>query len=75
MPAISLATAQAQLTLWIEADTAVASGQSYTIGSRSLTRASAAEITEKIKFWQSKCASLARGGGVRIRRVLPRDGV
>lgn len=71
---MTLAVAQEMLDLWIGADRAVASGQSYTIGGRSLTRANAQEITEKIKFYSSLVGSLSRGnGGARIRAVILRD--
>lgn len=60
------------LNLWIAADEAVANGQSYSIGGRSLTRANAREITEKIKFWENRLTKIQRGG-MTVRRVLPRD--
>lgn len=44
-------TAQAHLDDWLAADRAVAGGQSYTIGSRSLTRANAEEIRQQIQYW------------------------
>ena len=68
MAGITLAQAQAQLTTWLAADTAVASGQAYTIGGRSLSRANAKEIRENIQFWDSKVQKLSRGG-IRIRTV------
>ena len=37
MAGITLAQAEAKLAEWLAADTAVAAGQSYTIGGRSLT--------------------------------------
>lgn len=68
MAGITLAQAQAQLEAWIVADTAVASGQSYSIGGRSLSRANAAEITNKIDFWERKVVALSRSsGGARVR--------
>jgi hypothetical protein len=73
MAGITLADAQAQLTAWLAASTAVASNQSYTIGSRSLTRADAREIREQIKFWDSQVKRLAdsAGGGIRVRGITP----
>jgi hypothetical protein len=70
MAGITLAQAEAQLAAWIDASTAVATGQSYTIGGRSLTRANAAEIRESISFWDEKVQSLTRGGRA-IRGVTP----
>lgn len=58
--AISLSQATAQLALWLDADAATATGQSYTINGRSLTRANATEITDKIQYWSKVEASLQR---------------
>lgn len=72
MAGITLATAQAQLDLWLAADAAVASGQSYSIKDRSLTRADAGEITQKIEYWNGwvqKLQRAARGRG-RTRYVV-----
>lgn len=73
MAGITLDQAEAQLAIWLAADTAVASGQSYTIGSRSLTRANAGEISTKIDYWNNKVQQLSRGGngGMRVRGVTP----
>ena len=62
MAGITLAQAETQLAAWLAADTAVASGQSYSIGGRSLTRANAKEIRENIAFWDARVQSLSRGG-------------
>ncbi len=62
MAGITLAQAEAKLTLWMEADDAVAKGQSYTIGGRSLSRANAAEIRSNIDYWEAKIQRLTRGG-------------
>jgi hypothetical protein len=62
MAGITLAQAQAQLALWLAADAAVASGQSYAMGEKSLTLANAGEIRKNIDFWLSKCSSLSQTG-------------
>ena len=67
MAGITLTQAQAKLDLWMEAEEAVARNQSYSINGRSLTRADAGEITEKIKFWESKVVNLQRGAAGRSR--------
>lgn len=72
MAGITLAQAEAALAQWIAADQAVASGQSYSIKDRSLSRADAAEITRKIEYWDNKVkmlSRLARGRG-RTRYVV-----
>lgn len=73
MSGMTQTQAQTLLDAWIAADLAVANGQSYTIGGRSLTRANAAEITEKIKFYSGLVAELGRGGSMTVRRAIPRD--
>ncbi|MGE4268231.1 MAG: DUF6148 family protein [Deferribacterales bacterium] len=49
--AISKATAQEMLDLWLKADKAVALNQEYKIGDRTYTRADADVITEKITYY------------------------
>lgn len=72
MAGITLDQAEAQLAVWLAADSAVASGQSYTIGIRSLTRANAKEISEKIDYWENKVQKLSSGtGGIRLRGITP----
>lgn len=73
MAGITLAQAEAQLTVWVNAMTAVASGQSYSIGSRSLTRANLTEIRETIDYWDAKVKNLtaSAAGRNRTRYVVP----
>lgn len=62
--AITLAEATAHLATWVAADTAVAKGQSYTIGDRTLTRAHVSEIRNQIQYWskiESKLQRIANG--------------
>ena len=67
MAGITLAQAEAQLTLWLAADEAVASGQSYSIKDRSLTRADAKDISAKIDYWQGWVNRLSRRSSGRQR--------
>ena len=62
MAGITLAQAEAQLASWLAADTAVAEGQAYSIGGRSLTRADARSIRENISFWDAQVRRLNQGG-------------
>lgn len=74
MTAWTLVQAQAHLDAWLAADTAVASGQSYSIGGRSLTRADAAKIAERIAFWSREVERLTNSRtGLRVQRIVPRD--
>jgi hypothetical protein len=73
-PAISLGEARSQLSAWLTASRAIAAGQSYSIGNRSLTRANAQYIKEQIEFWEGRVNILASGSsGPRAFRVVPRD--
>ena len=47
---ISMETAQKHLDAWLDAEIAVTNGQSYTIGTRTLTRASLSEIRNQIQY-------------------------
>lgn len=77
MAGITLETAQKHLDVWLEAELTVATGQSYTIGSRTLTRANLTEIRNAIEYWNGKVKTLDNakkaGGRNRVRRVVPRD--
>lgn len=74
---ITLKEAQAHLEMWLNAESEIATSQSYTIGSRSLTRANLKEVRDQIKFWQNKVAELerteAQKGRNRAYRAIPRD--
>ena len=77
MAGITLKIAEKHLNAWLEAELQVTTNQSYTIGSRSLTRADLSDIREQIAFWEGKVAQLKnqqqRGGRNRIIRIVPRD--
>lgn len=73
MSGITLSQAQTQLDAWIAADAAVATGQSYEIAGRKLTRANAGEITAKIDYWNAKVVQLSNStlGRGRSRTMVP----
>lgn len=73
MAGITLAQAQAQLDAWLAADSKVATGQSYEIAGRKLTRANAGEITSKIDYWNGKVVQLSNSvaGRGRSRTIVP----
>ncbi len=74
MPAVSLEEAKRHLDMWLEAEAAIASGQSYKIGTRSLTRADLEAVAKRIDYWRHEVNRLERGGsGMRAFRVVPRD--
>lgn len=71
--ATTLDFAKDRLALYYEAEAKVLSGQSYTIGGRSLTRAQLSEIRDGITFWQGRVDRLETTGhsGPTIRRAVP----
>ncbi len=66
-----------KLKTWLEAEDAVAAGQSYQLGTRMLTRASLKQIREQIEFWSGKLAEAqaeeTRTGRNRAFRFIPLD--
>lgn len=77
MAGISLETAKKHLEAWLTAELEVTTHQSYTIGSRSLTKANLSEIRKEIDYWKNEVARLEnvekRGGRSRVFRAIPRD--
>jgi hypothetical protein len=72
--AITLEQAKERLDLWLDAEAAVATGQSYSIAGRSLSRADLSDIHKMIGWWEARIRKLERGEtGIRSRRVLVRD--
>ena len=75
MAGITLADAQAKLALWLAAEEALATSQSYTIdtgnGSRSLTRANLQEVADRVSYWDAKVKALTPGSRRRVRYVVP----
>lgn len=67
MAGITLAQAEAQLAVWLAASSAVASGQSYSIKDRSLSRVDAGEIREQINYWQGWVTTLTASASGRRR--------
>ena len=72
---ITIDAAKENLQIWLEAQKAVSTGQSYKIGTRSLTRASLKEINDMIKYWLNVIDQLEAGvgRGARVLRGVPRD--
>lgn len=77
MAGYTLETAREHLNAWLTAELEVTTHQSYSIGTRSLTKANLAEIRKQIEFWRNEVAKLEnlakRRGRNRIMRVVPRD--
>lgn len=52
---VSIDIAKEKLAMWLEAENAVATGQSYEINGKKITRVDASKIRENIEFWEKKC--------------------
>lgn len=61
---------QAELDDWYIARGRVQKGQSYSIGTRTLTRADLADINATIKDLEAELARADTGGAARMRRGL-----
>lgn len=77
MPTWTLVEAQEQLAMWKAALMAVSTGQSYTIGTRSLTRANLKDIMAMIQYFgnevdRQEAVSLGKPHR-KVRRYVPRD--
>jgi hypothetical protein len=66
---LSLAQAEEHLAAWRAADLAVAKGQAYSVGGRTVTRADAKTVRENVEYWERRVNELAQGGagGARVR--------
>lgn len=72
MAGITLDRAKLHLEAWLDAELAVSTGQSYSFGTRQLTRANLAEIRKQITYWRNEITSL-NGTRKRVKRYVPRD--
>lgn len=71
---ISIEEAREFLKMWLDAERAVSTGQSYKIGTRSLTRVNLSEIASRQQYWRNEIAKLENGtNGARVMRGVPRD--
>lgn len=67
MAGITLAQAEAQLALYLAAETAVLNNQRYRIADRELERADLAEIRKGVETWDARVKSLAARAAGRSR--------
>lgn len=70
MPGITLDLAQAQLELYMKAEAAVLSGQSYEIHGRKLTRANLGDIQRGIATWNDRILGVAKPAPTNRSRVI-----
>ena len=71
----TLEVARTHLNAYLEADLALATGKSYRIGSRNLTRIDVQEVKERIQFWSNEVERLEAGRkkGISAYRAVIRD--
>lgn len=60
------------LAAYMAAEATILTGQSYTIGNRSLTRAHLSEVVRERKNLEARKKGL-EGGGIKVRPVVHRD--
>lgn len=70
---MTIERAKTHLDAWYKAELAVSTGQSYSIGSRSLTRANLSEIRKQIEYWEKRVATFSEKKRRRAKRFVPRD--
>ena len=77
MAVFSKELCQRKLNTWLEAEESIATGQSYQIGNRMLTRADLKEVREEMEYWAAKLAEAEKeersGGRNRAYRAVFRD--
>lgn len=74
----TLEVATTHLESWLACELAISTGQSYTIGTRSLTRANLKEVMQQIRYWRGIIDEITRcqqglGPRSRVRRYVPLD--
>jgi len=73
MSSVTLAEARDMVRRYMDAERAVLNNQSYSIGTRTFTRADLSDIIQGRKEWQRQVDALSGGGSLRVRQVVPRD--
>lgn len=71
MPGITLELAQTQLELYLAAEAAVLTGQSYEINGRKLTRADLGDIQKGLSHWNGRITTLTLVSTRRNRVIVP----
>ncbi|KJD45989.1 DUF6148 family protein [Paenibacillus terrae] len=76
MPKMTLAEAQMMYKLWCDAETALATGKSYTIAGRSMTRTDMNVVLERKRYYGRIVDDLENPGVKRrskVRGITPFD--
>ena len=71
MAGIDLTTAETKLALWLDAEAAIATGQSVQLDGRQVTRADLGAVRRQIEYWEAKVKRLtAQATGATLQRVI-----
>jgi hypothetical protein len=72
---IKLDLYKSRLLLYYKAEEKILEGQSYSIGSRSITRANLSEVRDEIKNLEAKISAIESRGTTKrkVGRIIPRD--
>lgn len=66
-----------KLNTWLAAEESIATGQSYQIGTRMLTRADLDDVRKEMEYWAGKLAEAEaeekNGGRNKLYRFVARD--
>lgn len=78
MSAFTIEQIKESLDIWLKAERAIATSQSYQLGTRKLERADLGEVRRQIEFWKrelyiAEAQAAKRSSRRRIMRVMPRD--
>ena len=66
-------TCNRHFDMWLSADEAVAKGQSYTIGGRTLTRVNSGEINRNLELWAGRLRKIQnKSSGPRTFTIIPK---
>lgn len=64
---------QSRLNLYLEAERKILLNQSYTIGTRTYTRANLKTVQNEIEKLRNDLRGLGSSGTMRVRRIIMRD--
>jgi len=77
MAIFSKSLCEQKLNTWLAAEESIATGQSYQIGTRMLTRADLDDVRKEMEYWATKLAECEAeeqaGGRNRLYHFVPRD--
>ncbi len=78
MAVFSKKICEEKLKTWLAAEQAIATGQSYQLGSRMLTRADLKSVREEMEYWAKNLAAAEneekrRGGRSHLYQFVPCD--